>query len=159
MVDFARRPSTREPMPRGPSRRFQNQEIAMRQQLRAGATAFALLASISLASAQRGQAADQPLTQQQQQSVNQGLANQPTDSAPAGYQGQVGSKMPDSMSAHPMPNSVASDVPETKNLLFVKLPDRVLLIDPDSKAIAEILLAGDTTGSTSDQQNQQNQQK
>jgi hypothetical protein len=51
-----------------------------------------------------------------------------------------------------MPNNVASDVPATKNLLFVKLPDRVLLIDPDSKAIAEILLAGDTTGSTSGQQ-------
>jgi hypothetical protein len=56
------------------------------------------------------------------------------------------------MTAHPMPNNVASDVPATRNLLFVKLPDRVLLIDPDSKAIAEILLAGDTTGSTSDQQ-------
>jgi hypothetical protein len=56
------------------------------------------------------------------------------------------------MAAHPMPGNVAADVPETKNLLFVKLPDRVLLIDPDSKAIAEILLAGDTTGSTSGQQ-------
>ena len=56
------------------------------------------------------------------------------------------------MTAHPMPNNVASDVPATRNLLFVKLPDRVLLIDPDSKAIAEILLAGDTTGSTPGQQ-------
>jgi hypothetical protein len=124
----------------------------MRQHLRAGATAFALLATISLASAQRGQGVDQPLTQQQQQSVSKGLANQPTDSAPTGYQGQVGAKVPDSMTAHPMPSNVASDVPATKNLLFVKLPDRVLLIDPDSKAIAEILLAGDTTGSTPGQQ-------
>jgi hypothetical protein len=124
----------------------------MRQHLRAGATAFALLATISLASAQRGQAVDQPLTQQQQQSVSKGLANQPTDSAPTGYQGEVGAKVPDSMTAHQMPNNVASDVPATRNLLFVKLPDRVLLIDPDSKAIAEILLAGDTTGSTSGQQ-------
>jgi hypothetical protein len=56
------------------------------------------------------------------------------------------------MTAHPMPSNVASDVPATKNLLFVKLPDRVLLIDPDSKAIAEILLASDMTGSTSGQQ-------
>jgi hypothetical protein len=124
----------------------------MRQHLRAGATAFALLATISLASAQRGQGVDQPLTQQQQQSVSNGLANQPTDSAPTGYQGQVGAKVPDSMTAHPMPNNVASDVPETKNLLFVKLPDRVLLIDPDSKTVSEILLTGDTTGSTSGQQ-------
>jgi hypothetical protein len=124
----------------------------MRQQLRAGATAFALLASVSLASAQQPSTGQSALTPQQQQSVNQGLANQPNDSAPAGYQGQVGAKMPDSMSAHPMPNNVASDVPETKKLLFIKLPDRVLLIDPDSKAIAEIVLAGDTTGGTSGQQ-------
>jgi hypothetical protein len=118
----------------------------MRQQLRAGATAFALLASVSLAAAQNA------LTPPQQQSVHQGLAGQPNDSAPTGYQGQVGAKVPDSMTAHPMPNNVASDVPATRNLLFVKLPDRVLLIDPDSKAIAEILLAGDTTGSTPGQQ-------
>src|ERR1700730_10898735 len=118
----------------------------MRQQLRAGATAFALLAKVSLAAAQN------TLTPPQQQSIHQGLANQPNDSAPTGYQGQVGTRMPDSMAAHPMPNNVASDVPETKNLLFVKLPDRVLLIDPDSKTVSEILLAGDTTGSTSGQQ-------
>lgn len=124
----------------------------MRQHLRASATAFALLAAISGACAQRGQGADQPLTQQQQQSVRNGLASQPTDPAPGGYQGEVGAKVPDSLTAHPMPNNVASDVPATKNLLFVKLPDRVLLIDPDSKTIAEILLAGDATGSTSGQQ-------
>ena len=124
----------------------------MRQHLRASATAFALLATISLSSALRAQGGNQPLSQQQQQSVSKGLANQPTDSAPTGYQGQVGAKVPDSMTAHPMPNNVASDVPATKNLLFVKLPDRVLLIDPDSKAIAEILLVSDTTGSTSGQQ-------
>jgi hypothetical protein len=124
----------------------------MRQYLRASATAFALLATISLSSALRAQGGNQPLSQQQQQSVSKGLANQPTDSAPTGYQGQVGAKVPDSMTAHPMPNNVASDVPATKNLLFVKLPDRVLLIDPDSNAIAEILLVSDTTGSTSGQQ-------
>jgi hypothetical protein len=124
----------------------------MRQYLRASATAFALLATISLSSALRAQGSNQPLSQQQQQSVSKGLANQPTDSAPTGYQGQVGAKVPDSMTAHPMPNNVASDVPATKNLLFVKLPDRVLLIDPDSNAIAEILLVSDTTGSTSGQQ-------
>lgn len=121
----------------------------MRQQLRASAAVFALLASVSLASAQGGS----QLSPQQQQSVSKGLANQPNDNAPTGYQGQVGTKTPDSMTAHPMPSNVTSDVPQAKNLLFVKLPDRVLLIDPDSKTIAEILLASDTstTGSVSDQ--------
>jgi hypothetical protein len=125
-----------------------NPEVIMRQQLRAGTIVLALLASVSLASAQRGPGTDRPdLTPQQQQTVNQGLASQPNDSAPAGYQSQVGSKMPDSMTAHPMPGKVASDVPETKNLLFIKLPDRVLLIDPDTQIIAEIVPVTETTGS------------
>jgi hypothetical protein len=115
----------------------------MRQQLRVGAAVFALLAGISLASAQGGSR----LSPQQQQSVSKGLANQPNDNAPTGYQGQVGAKIPDSVTANPMPNNVTADVPAAKNLLFVKLPDRVLLIDPDTKTIAEILLASDTTGS------------
>jgi hypothetical protein len=123
----------------------------MRQQLRTGAVVLALLSSISLATAQRGPNTGQSeLTPQQQQSVRQGLANQPNDSAPTGYQGQVGAKMPDSMTARPVPDDVAADVPATKNLLFVKLPDRVLLIDPDTKAVAEIVLATDTTGSAPD---------
>lgn len=118
----------------------------MRQQLRVGVTALALLASISLATAQQG-SGQSALTPQQQQSINQGLASQPNDTAPGGYQGQVGAKMPDSMTAHPVPGNVAADVPQAKNLLFIKLPDRVLLIDPDTKTVAEIVLASETTGS------------
>jgi hypothetical protein len=121
----------------------------MRQHLRAGTVVLMLLASISLVSAQSGPGTARSELTQQQQTVNQGLAGQPNDAAPAGYQGQVGAKMPDSMAAHPVPGKVASDVPEAKKLLFVKLPDRVLLIDPDTQLIAEIILAGETTGSVS----------
>jgi hypothetical protein len=41
---------------------------------------------------------------------------------------------------------VTDQVPETKSYLFIKLPDRILLIDPDSKAVAEIVGAPGTTG-------------
>ena len=122
----------------------------MRQPLRAGVIALALLSGIGLTAAQTG-STQSTLTPQQQQSVHQGLASQPSDTAPSNFQGQVGDKMPNSMTPHAMPNKVATDVPGTKNLLFIKLPDRVLLIDPDSKAIAEILLASDTTGSVPSQ--------
>jgi hypothetical protein len=37
--------------------------------------------------------------------------------------------------------------PEAKNLLFVKLPDRIVLIDPDTKLVAEIVVNDTTTGS------------
>jgi hypothetical protein len=79
--------------------------------------------------------------------VSPGLAIAPSPPAPAGAQPQVGSKVPDSMSAQALPNNVTDQVPEAKNLLFVKLPDRVLLIDPDSKLVTEIVMDETTTGS------------
>jgi hypothetical protein len=48
----------------------------------------------------------------------------------------------------PLPSDVQAQVPEVKQMLFVKLPDRVLLIDPDSQAVAEILMVPVTTGSS-----------
>jgi hypothetical protein len=45
-----------------------------------------------------------------------------------------------------MPENVATDVRQTKNLLFVKLPDRILLIDPDNKQVTEIIPVTETTG-------------
>lgn len=39
-------------------------------------------------------------------------------------------------------------MPETKSYLFIKLPDRILLIDPDTKTVAEIVGAPATTGSS-----------
>jgi hypothetical protein len=32
-------------------------------------------------------------------------------------------------------------------MLFIKVPDRILLIDPDSKTVAEIIAGPSTTGS------------
>jgi hypothetical protein len=65
----------------------------------------------------------------------------------SGAQPQVGSKVPDFMSAQALPSNVTDQVPETKRLLFIKLPDRILLIDPDSKLVAEMIMDDTTTGS------------
>jgi hypothetical protein len=51
------------------------------------------------------------------------------------------------MTAQALPGNVTDQVPEAKTLLFVKPPDRVLLIDPDSKLVTEIVMEGATTGS------------
>ncbi|WP_050625895.1 hypothetical protein [Bradyrhizobium viridifuturi] len=83
-----------------------------------------------------------------QQMVSSSLASTPAQAAPSGVQPQVGDKVPDSMSAQSMPQNVGDQVPETKELLFVKLPDRILLIDPDTKLISEIVTEPATTGST-----------
>jgi hypothetical protein len=128
------------------------QEKIMRTNLRAGTLALAILGSVSFAAAQNapGNAQDKlNLSQSQGRTVSQGLSSEPSQSAP-GYQGQVGSKPPASLSQKQMPDDVTAQVPETKNYLFVRLPDRILIIDPDSKTVAEIVAAPATTGSNPD---------
>jgi hypothetical protein len=116
----------------------------MNQLIRAGAITVAIFSSIGFAAAQNAPSPHADLTARQQQAVNQGLAASPSQAAPAGAQPQVGNRLPDSMTAQALPNDVTDQVPETKNLLFVKLPDRIMLIDPDTKLVTEIVM-GDTT--------------
>ncbi len=91
----------------------------------------------------------------QQQMISNSLSSTPSQSAPSGTQPRVGDKVPDSMSAQSMPHNVGDQVPEAKELLFVKLPDRILLIDPDTKLISEIVTEPATTGSTAGNQDRQ----
>ena len=86
------------------------------------------------------------LSQSKESQVTQGLSHEKSQSA-AGYSGQVGSKPPGSLATKPMPDDVTAQVPETRDYLFIKLPDRILLIDPHSKTVAEIVGAPATTGS------------
>ena len=88
------------------------------------------------------------LTQQQKQAVGRGLSSQPSQNAAADVQMSVGKLLPRSMTPQAMPNSVTQLVPETKNYEFVKLPDRVVMVDPTDRSIAEIipLPASPTTG-------------
>jgi hypothetical protein len=118
----------------------------MNQLIRAGAITVAIFSNVGFAAAQRAPGDDHTdLTATQQRMVNQGLSSSPSQSAPDGTQPQVGNKVPDSMTAQSLPSNVTDHVPEAKNLLFVKLPDRILLIDPDSKLVTEIVAADQTT--------------
>ena len=124
----------------------------MQEPLRASLITLALVAGIDLSVVGFDNAAAQGsqvnLNSTQEQAVKQGLANQPTQNLP-GFSGQMGSKLPSSESAQPLPSDVQAQVPAVKELLFVKLPDRIVLIDPDSKAVAQIILAPETTGTSS----------
>jgi hypothetical protein len=127
----------------------------MRMQLRASAIALALLGSVGLATAQNPPGGAQEklnLSPSQGQTVSQGLSREPSQPA-QGYQGQVGSHPPESLKQQLLPNDVTAQVPQTKKMLFIKLPDRILLIDPDSKAVAEIVTSPATTGSSMDPAN------
>jgi hypothetical protein len=123
----------------------------MRMQVRAGTLVLAMLGGIGLAAGQGmpgGAGAQEKLnlSKSKEDTISQGLKSEPAQSSP-GYRGDVGSKPPDSLTRKQLPNDVTADVPETKTYLFIKLPDRILLIDPDSKAVAEIVGGPATTGS------------
>jgi Na+-transporting NADH:ubiquinone oxidoreductase subunit NqrC len=128
-----------------------------------GVLAFALFATAGFAAAQTAQ---QPMQQQQGQqqgqhqtqtegrlhlsavkgnTITQALSKVVPQMVPD-FQGQLGSKAPDAANALPMPADVASQVPEANGLLYVKLPDRIVLIDPDTKEVAEIVTDMSTTG-------------
>jgi hypothetical protein len=86
------------------------------------------------------------LTQQQKQMITQGLMSQQAESSAGGPQVQVGARLPNTVLPHPMPTNVTAQVPDTKNFEFVKLSDKILLVDPANKMIAEIVPLSSTTG-------------
>jgi hypothetical protein len=114
----------------------------------AGAITLAIIGSIGFAAAQGGPGADHPnLTPTQERTVSQGLTASPSQAAPVGVQPQVGNMLPDSLAAQALPSDVSDRVPEAKQLLFVKLPDRIVLIDPETRLVTEIVMDEATTGS------------
>ena len=88
------------------------------------------------------------LTQQQKQAVNRGLSGEPSQNAAADLQIRVGEPLRNSITPHVMPKSVTEPVPETKWYEFAKLPDRVLMVDPKDRSIAEIILIPTTPATT-----------
>jgi hypothetical protein len=125
-------------------------EVVMRTQLRAGALTLAFLGSVGFALAQApGQQGAQQeklnLNQSKERSVSEGLKGEQAQSSP-GYRGEVGSKPPESLQKKQVPGDVQAQVPETKGYFYIKLPDRIVLIDPDSQLVAEIIAVPATTG-------------
>jgi hypothetical protein len=119
----------------------------MSQLIRAGVITLTIFSSVSFATAQTApDSAHVDLTPPQERMVSQGLASSPSQPMPSGVQPKVGSTVPDSLTAQSMPGSVSDQVPEAKGLLFVKLPDRIVLIDPDTKLVTEIVMDSVTTG-------------
>ena len=129
--------------------------------LRTGSIILALMSGVSFAAAQQTQggmpSSNSPqssdssqqtlaLSPAQKQAIVQGLQGEQTQSSPEGERSQIGSKPPGAVSQQPLPNQVTSGVLQTKKLLFVKLPDRILLIDPDQQIVAEIIPIDDNGG-------------
>ena len=128
----------------------------MPRPIRASLITITLIAGLDLAAVGFGTAAAQGSQQEwltlnsaNQQAVTQGLADQPAHTGP-GCSGQIGGKLPTLDRTQLLPSDVQAQVPDAKTMLFVKLSDRILLIDPYSQTVAEIVLAPATTDSVPD---------
>jgi hypothetical protein len=133
----------------------QLKDTVMSRLICVGTVTLAIFGNISFAAGQNAPsrapgAAHPDLSSKQERMVSQALATSPSQPAPVGVQPQIGSRLPVSMTAQTLPSDVADQVPEAKQLLFVKLPDRVVLIDPDTQVVTEIVMDPTTTGSSSD---------
>ncbi|WFU58382.1 hypothetical protein QA639_13160 [Bradyrhizobium pachyrhizi] len=122
----------------------------MKRHLFAVTVTLTLLGSAGFAAAQKADTAQADLTSSPQQIISQGLGCSSSQSAPGGTRPQDGTKRPNSINAQALPNNVTDQVPEVTSLLFVKLPDRIVLINPDTKLATEIVGEPNTSGSSSE---------
>jgi hypothetical protein len=115
----------------------------MRRSVSHIAIAAAFLGSVAVAAA-----AELNLTAQQKLTIAQGVQTEQAQRAPAGFLPKVGAPVPQSLTMHQLPSSVATAVPAAKGLEFTKLDsNEVLLIDPKDRKVAEIISSsGSTTG-------------
>jgi Protein of unknown function (DUF1236) len=115
--------------------------ITMKALVRNGTILLALLAGIGAAGAASVRSAGlDGLTDAQRQEIWQGVSKQATnESLPAGSKAAVGETAPGSIKIEPLPNDVSAAVPVVKSYDFAMAQGQVLIVDPSSKRIVDIL--------------------
>ena len=117
----------------------------MRSRLYLTTLAVALAAGIGAAVA----AGPVNLTEQQQQSIQQGLSSQAGQSAPSEFTAKVGEKVPDSVNLDAMPSDTADQVPELKGHDFAKFENNeIIIVDPSSREVVAVIHQSSTTGAS-----------
>jgi len=106
-----------------------------------GTIALTLLAGMGAAGAASVRSAGfDGLTDAQRQEIWQGVSKQATnESSPAGFKAAVGEAVPGSIKTEPLPGDVSAKVPAVKSYDFAMLQNQVLILDPSSKKIVDIL--------------------
>jgi hypothetical protein len=113
----------------------------MKALVRNGTIALTLLAGIGAAGAASVRSAGfDGLTDAQRQEIWQGVSKQVTnESLPAGFEAAVGEIVPGPIKMQPLPKDVSAAVPVVKSYDFAMAQGRVLIVDPSSKRIVDIL--------------------
>jgi hypothetical protein len=117
--------------------------LPMKCQLRLGVAALALLAGAGVAMAADAGSTSKDhlnLTSAQQKDIWQSVSKQNMkETTPAGFKAMIGELVPTSIKLHALPSDATREVPAIKPYEFAMLQDQVLLVDPKSKKIADII--------------------
>jgi len=81
------------------------------------------------------------LTVAQRDQIWQGASRQVTNESPlpAGFKADIGEAVPASMKLQPMPKDVSDQVPVVKSYDFAMLEGQLLIVDPGSRKIIDII--------------------
>jgi hypothetical protein len=82
----------------------------------------------------------QPLTESQKVAIVQAVRQNRRDvKVPPGVHAHVGAELPASMELHMLPDRALADIPEAKPYRYTVVDDRVVLVDPTSMRVVEVL--------------------
>ena len=126
----------------------------MKNHLRYGTIALALVSGIGLAAAQvsapgaggntQPGAMSQPsqlkLSPAQRTAIlNAVLQNSPKAAAPTNFQAAVGGPVPPSIELYPLPSGAVSQAPELGSLKYTMAQNQVVLVDPTTMRVVDII--------------------
>ncbi len=122
----------------------------MKKSASIAAAAVLLLSGVSAASAAShmssgattaGMARDTlALSATQQKDIWKDISHHATNqTAPSGFSATVGEAVPSGVSTYPLPRQAARDVPATRPYRYAMMQDKVLLVNPHDKKIADVV--------------------
>jgi hypothetical protein len=114
------------------------------------AIALSFFAGIGMASAQNVSPAIQDanpatatnlqLSSDQKHTIYLSISNQPQkETAPPAFRAAVGAVLPPSVNSQPLPKTIVDLMPQTKEYEYAMVANQVLLIDPKSKQVVEVI--------------------
>jgi Protein of unknown function (DUF1236) len=122
----------------------------MKKSVSVAVAAMLLLSGVSVASAashmsnrsgSSAAASDKlDLSSAQQKSIWKDISRQATNqNAPSDFNPAIGMAIPDGVNTYPLPRQAARDVPAVKPYRYAMLQDKVLIVNPSDKMIADVV--------------------
>jgi hypothetical protein len=122
----------------------------MKKSVSVAVAAMLLLSGVSVASAashmanrsgSSAAASDKlDLSSAQQKSIWNDISRQATNqNAPPDFNPAIGMAIPDGVNTYPLPRQAARDVPAAKPYRYAMLQDKVLIVNPSDKMIADVV--------------------